>query len=108
VLDWMMTTHLSLNRDTDITKINITEDLPVDIPGFVPPPYAYRVIGVYEGTLYAGRRFRPAGACKMRSQHAAGEAGEFCHVCKYLILHRIDPGMHAILDHRYYPTAKTT
>jgi hypothetical protein len=32
--------------------------------------------------------------------------GEFCHVCKYLIVNRVDPGLHAILDRNYYPAAK--
>jgi hypothetical protein len=56
--------------------------------------------------MYTGMQYRPAGACKMRDNKNTGGEGEFCFVCKYLIVNRVDPGMHDVLDHRYYPTAK--
>ena len=108
VVDRMNSTRRPLNKDTDITKTNREEDSPVDIPGFKPPCKAYKLIGLYEGAAHwAGRTFRPAGLCKMRKQTDAGKGdGEFCHVCKWLIVHRVDPGLHALLDKRYYPKAK--
>lgn len=108
VVDRMNSTRRPLNKDTDITKVNKEEDSPVDIPDFKPPCKSYKLIGLYEGAAhYAGRMFRPAGLCKMRKATDSGTGdGEFCHVCKWLIVHRVDPGLHALLDKRYYPKAK--
>jgi hypothetical protein len=99
--------NLPLNKDTDTTKINNGSDLPKSIPDFKPPCRSYKLIGIYEGAnMYTGMQYRPAGACKMRDNKNTGGEGEFCFVCKYLIVNRVDPGMHDVLDHRYYPTAK--
>jgi hypothetical protein len=66
------------------------------------------MIGVYEGAgHFAGRYYRPAGLCKMRKQSDVGKGdGEFCHVCKWLIVNRVNPSLHAILDDKYFPNAK--
>jgi len=99
--------NLPLNKDTDTTKINNGSDKPKSIPDFKPPCRSYKLIGIYEGAnMYTGMQYRPAGACKMRDSKKTGGEGEFCFVCKYLIVNRVDPGMHDVLDHRYYPTAK--
>jgi hypothetical protein len=99
--------NLPLNKNSDTTRINNDEDNPKDIPDFKAPCKSYKLIGIYEGAnTYTGMQYRPAGACKMRGNHTSGEAGEFCFVCKYLIVNRVDPGLHDILDHNYYPTAK--
>jgi hypothetical protein len=51
--------------------------------------------------------YRPAGLCKMRKDTDEGKGdGEFCHVCKWLLVNRVDPGLHAILDDKYFPEAK--
>jgi hypothetical protein len=108
VIEKIQATHKILNRDADITRVNDEEDTPIDIADFKPPCKTYKLIGVYEGARrYAGRMFRPAGLCKMRKQSDSGTGdGEFCHVCKYLIVNRVDPSVHGLLDRNYYPTAK--
>ena len=108
VADRMGSTRRPLNKDTDITKVNKEEDSPIDIPDFKPPCKSYKLVGLYEGaTHWAGRSFRPAGLCKMRKSGDSGTGdGEFCHVCKWLIVNRVDPGLHALLDKSYYPKAK--
>jgi hypothetical protein len=109
VLEKLTTTHTALNKQTDNTAVNSGSDSPVDIAGFSPPCKAFKVIGLYEGAAhYAGRDYRPAGLCKMRSGSPDddGGEGEFCHVCKWLIVNRVDPNLHAILDDKFYPNAR--
>jgi hypothetical protein len=108
VLDWLKQNNTVLNEDRDIRNVNKEEDDPVDIPGFHTPCKSYKVIGIYEGAeKYSGMDYRPAGLCKMRKGSDVGTGdGEFCHVCKYLIVQRVDPSLLALLDANYYPTAK--
>ena len=102
VLSFLGTTRLPLNKNTDFTTASEVDDHPVDIDGVRNPCKSERLIGIYEGAVHvAGGRYRPAGACKMRDQHS----GEFCFVCKWLIVNRVDPGLHSILDRLYYPEA---
>jgi hypothetical protein len=65
------------------------------------------VIGIYEGGAYHdGGVYRPAGRCKMRT--ASDKLMPFCHVCRYLIVDRVDPTKHGQLDaiyNRHYPRA---
>lgn len=90
-----------LNKDTDTTTVSVEVDEPVDVPNFNEPCHPYRLIGVYEGAAKATQSaYRPAGSCKMRNN-----AAEFCHVCRWLIVNRVDPGLHALLD-KLYPEAK--
>jgi hypothetical protein len=103
VLGALNSTHLPLNKDTDTTKINKDADDPVDIANFKPPCKSYKLVGIYEGAgRWTGMIYRPAGLCKMRN---SGD-GEFCHVCKYLIVNRVNPGNHVLMDKMYYPAAK--
>jgi hypothetical protein len=82
-------------------------DSPPDIPNFKGPCTAHKLLGLYEGGGdYTIRVYRPAGGCKMRNQYGTDSAGEFCFVCKYLIVNRVDPSKHAVLDERYYPKKK--
>lgn len=64
------------------------------------------VLGIYEGGGHFDCEvFRPAGRCKMRT--AEDKIVPFCHVCRYLIVDRIDPMKLADLDRMYdphYPT----
>ena len=103
VLDALKSSHLPLNKDTDTKHINKDADDPVDIPNFKPPCKSYKLVGIYEGAgTWTGMVYRPAGLCKMRN---SGD-GEFCHVCKYLIINRVDPSNHVLMDRKYYPSAK--
>jgi hypothetical protein len=114
VMDFMTNdaTHknLPLNKDGDHVNAKNGEDKtdePKSIAGFDPPCKEYKTIGVYEGANYhSGLQYRPAGNCKMREQADENHGGEFCHVCKYLIVNRVDPDMHGPLDREYYPKAK--
>jgi hypothetical protein len=104
VIDQIRVRHEVLNQDKDTTKVNKGADHPVQIFNLNPPCKSYRLIGVYEGGLYATEAiYRPAGACKMRSNHTSGGEGEFCFVCKWLIVNRVDGSLHAALDRRFYP-----
>jgi len=72
----------------------------------------FRILGVYEGaSLNTCNLFRPAGACKMRLEGVEDPAGnwqgdgqsEFCFLCKYMIVSRIDPGKLEIIEEQSYP-----
>jgi hypothetical protein len=108
VLDFLTEKKTPLNDDTNTANVNKDEDDPMRIPQFAAPCKAYTMIGVYEGAnQYAAQNYRPAGLCKMRKASDAGTGdGEFCHVCKWLIVNRVNPGLHAILDDGYFPAAK--
>jgi hypothetical protein len=96
--------NLPLNQNTDNVNANRDNDNPKSIPDFKAPCKSYKLVGVYEGANYRSQMmYRPTGSCKMRSDVGGGE---FCHVCKYLIVNRVDPSLHDILDYNYYPTAK--
>jgi hypothetical protein len=104
VIEQVRVRHEALNRDKDTTKVNKEPDHPVQIFNLNPPCKSYRMIGVYEGGYYfAGGIYRPAGACKMRGSQSGGGEGEFCFVCKWLIVNRVDPSLHPQLDHHHYP-----
>jgi hypothetical protein len=79
------------------------------------PPLARRprttadIIGIYEGASYHDCGvFRPAGRCKMRV--STEKIVPFCQVCRYLIVERVDPTRHGVLDALYenvYPLSLT-
>lgn len=79
---------------------------PPDIDDLKMPCKKCRLIGVYEGGGgHVCNVYRPAGGCKMRTAEGEDEEGEFCFVCKYLIVNRVDSSKHEVLD-REYPTPK--
>lgn len=83
-------------------------DLPPLIPDYEPPCASYRTIGAYEGSFtYTRDVYRPAGACKMR-MHGGHyhRVSEYCFVCKYLMVSRVDPAFLPELDRRYYPARR--
>jgi hypothetical protein len=92
----------SADRSDEISK---KPDDPPDVPGVKEPCCAnYKLIGLYEGgNLCTIRVYRPAGGCKMRSSQGSKSEGEFCFVCKYLIVNRVDPSKHPKLDKSEYP-----
>lgn len=99
--------NLPLNVDTDHVIVHDGPDSPRDIPHFKPPCRSARLVGLFEGANhFAGGYYRPTGTCKMRDQHLAEEHGEFCFVCKWLMVNLIDPAKHAVLDAKFYPEAK--
>lgn len=113
VLSHLRSTHRPLNQDRSTDPANNKNDDPESIDGFSAPCKSFRLIGVYEGAgHFGGGRYRPAGACKMRDSSIPGgtftpdKGGAFCFVCKWLIVNRVDPGMHALLNEKFYPEAK--
>ncbi len=107
VLDFLKATHLPLNKDPNHSEASNDPDHPRKIENFKAPCKSSRLIGVFEGAgNYSGMVYRPAGTCKMRSSGGEDENGEFCHVCKWLIVNRVDGGQHGMLDRKFYPEAK--
>ncbi|MCL4298419.1 MAG: hypothetical protein KJ077_21970 [Anaerolineae bacterium] len=100
---------LSENHNKDAAdrsdEISKEPDDPADVPGVKAPCCArYKLIGLYEGgDQHTIRVYRPAGACKMRASQGSKSEGEFCFVCKYLIVNRVDPSKHPKLDGSEYP-----
>jgi hypothetical protein len=109
VVQFLRDFHRPINRDTDTKLPNNNKDVPRLIRGLLPPCKSYQVLGVYEGAEhFAAHYYRPAGACKMRDNHEKNEqAGQFCFICKWLIVNRVDPGMHGFLTQRFYPKSKS-
>jgi IgA Peptidase M64 len=102
VLDFLVANGTPLNADTDNVHVNHGNDNPVPIPHLQPP-----LIGVYEGAAtWAGACYRPAGACKMRHHFDDDDHAQFCHACKWLIVNRVNPTLHALLDGKLYPRSK--
>jgi hypothetical protein len=102
-----------LNNDPDIVNPKQAQlddptrdaDEPIADPRFQrPAPDTFRLVGVFEGgNRWSRGYYRPAGACKMRSQFSADEHGQFCFVCKWLIVNLVDPAKHAELHRNFYP-----
>jgi hypothetical protein len=96
--------HLPLNLIPDHVNPNAAEDVPVAVPNLAAPVPAFRLVGIFEGANhFAGGGYRPTGACKMRDQDGVDQRGEFCFVCKWLIVNLVDPSQHQQLDSLYYP-----
>jgi hypothetical protein len=97
--------NLAINLDRDNVHARLLPPLtdePVPIPHLTPPTPAFRLVGIFEGAdHFAGGSYRATGACKMRDQAGAAEAGEFCFVCKWLIVNLVNPSLHAAIDAHY-------
>ncbi|WP_405057098.1 M64 family metallopeptidase [Kribbella sp. NBC_01505] len=101
-------THRPLNFVAENTVPQIGIDEPEDIPGFTFPTTPATLLGIYEGAShYPGGYYRPAGTCKMRTSGGPDEHGQFCYVCKWLIVNRVDPAYHDILSSKFYPKRPT-
>ena len=88
-----------------LDEVQKTKDSPPSISGFKGPCRPYRLIGAYEGAAtHVGEAYRPSGACKMRNQNREKE-GEFCFVCKYLIVSKVNPSKLDLID-KEYPESK--
>jgi hypothetical protein len=95
------TTH-DADETKNLDNVDKLKDTPPDIPNFKGPCTNYKMIGIYEGGgTYVGDVYRPTGACKMRNEYKDDEEGEFCFVCKYLIVSRVNPSKLAKLDEEY-------
>jgi hypothetical protein len=98
VLDFIKSSHQPLNQDTNHTDISTDQDVPVSIPNYKAPCKSYKIIGAFEGgSSYPGLTYRPSGQCKMRNSGS----GEFCFVCKYLIVNRVNGTLLSKLEEEY-------
>lgn len=81
--------------------------------GRAPPmAHTWKWIGIYQGAKSSHCDiYRPAGDCKMRNNRYGGEQFprqklrhvQFCYVCKYEIVNKIDPTLLPDLSRRMYP-----
>ncbi|MGE8340716.1 IgA Peptidase M64 [Flavobacterium sp. ACN2] len=63
--------------------------------------YPQRIIGLYEGGAREGCGvYIPAGSCRMKS---TSYDNDFCYVCKYAIIEKIDPTLLEALYRTFYP-----
>jgi hypothetical protein len=113
VLAWMRTNG-PLTRETreaDVTKCDPTKgtqsednQLRANVPAKLLR-FGTMLIGLHDG----GNRYRcgvyhPAGTCLMRK---TWDKTKFCHVCRYILVDRIDPSKHAVIDDDFkYPPLK--
>src|SRR5262249_47548643 len=74
---------------------------PTNIPALSKFPRTKAdIIGIYEGgALHDCGVFRPAGRFRMGESNVI--TIPFCHVCRYIIVDRVDPSMHGELDKLY-------
>lgn len=84
------------NANADVTATNLP--LGLNLPSALPSKAD--LIGLYDGGgHYDCGVFRPAGRCRMRRK--AHATTPFCQVCQYVLVDRLDPGMHPALDDIY-------
>lgn len=102
VLKYLRDNRSPLNRDPDRKTPTKAEDVPVDIPDFSAPCRPALLIGAFEGAAgFSNSHYRPTGRCKMRDGPM-----EFCFVCSWLIVNRVNPALHPLLDKNHYPESK--
>jgi hypothetical protein len=64
--------------------------------------YKNSIIGLYSGgRMFDCGIYHPSGNCIMRYTEADEGSGEFCAVCRYIIVDIIDPSMHFEIDIDY-------
>ena len=120
VLSHLETTWGPLNAPADNpTRACKPDTRPIMFPGNLPTnlPRVKRardrpsIVGLYEGgATYDCGVFHPAGRCLMRAtaerEWLPEELHHFCHVCRYVIVDRVDPTKHGAVDadyERFYP-----
>jgi len=87
----------------------------IQYPQSLPPElrrktmsYSSRLVGLYEsgGSYYCGV-YHPTGSCMMRKNPETDKltneiiSFKFCHVCRYILVDKIDPSMHGLIDADY-------
>lgn len=92
------------------SPFTIPSNLPAKLLEQLPEPVRkrlrarkYFIIGLYHGGhRYFCGVFHPGGVCLMNEQrrHRRGKH-RFCHVCRYLLVDRIDPTRHGAIDAAY-------
>jgi hypothetical protein len=110
IRDHIETTDGPLNApraDPTAACVGTVDDIvtPTNLPSLTRRPRTKAdIIGIYEGgSEFDCGVFRPAGRCRMRNQDII--TTPFCHVCRYVIVDRVDPAVHPRLD-ALYPEVK--
>ncbi|MCB9234916.1 MAG: hypothetical protein H6581_24895 [Bacteroidia bacterium] len=134
VLDFMNRTQEPLSHNKDLANpanscldVRVAGRPPADNPPqalitelqnarAAVPNHHFLILGAYEGAANSSCGvFRPSGACKMRDHNVpdaegfwqgAGES-EFCFVCQYIIVNRVNPEKHEVIDYQTYPAMFT-
>jgi hypothetical protein len=109
ILNWMAQTGLPLNRKTAACVRAVDPNsimTPVNLPAGLSrtrPKSKPNIIGLYDGGDYFDCDvFHPAGVCNMRMLERQGaRSARYCHVCRYLIVDRVDGTRHIDLDTVY-------
>jgi hypothetical protein len=86
----------ALHARADVTPENLPQGLklPKDLPSKAD------IVGIYDGGAHFDCGvYRPAGRCRMR--RGLDATTPFCHVCRYIIVDRVDPTRHGLLDDLY-------
>lgn len=93
-----------LNLKLDRANVSWDPDVPRPIPGRPRFRRPSQVVGIFEGAAhFTSGLYRPTGTCKMRTSGGKNENGQFCFVCKWLIVNRVNPGLHDVLTRLFYP-----
>jgi len=75
---------------------------PTNIPSLRHPKgkNLHTIIGLYEGGhRYHCKVYHPSGDCNMRSNDSL--ISKYCHVCRYILVDKLDPSLHAEIDREY-------
>jgi hypothetical protein len=96
------------NANTHMPAVNIPAAVAAQISGARRPRYSAWLVGLYEGGALASCGiYHPTGTCLMRSKefYAGGSLHiyQFCTVCRYVMVDRLDPTKHGIIDADYDP-----
>jgi len=75
---------------------------PTNIPSLRHPKgkNLHTIIGLYEGGhRYHCKVYHPSGDCNMRSNDSL--ISRYCHVCRYILVDKLDPSLHTEIDREY-------
>jgi hypothetical protein len=124
IVDHLRVTRIPLNRTPAATgqpapicvRDDHDEQPPQNLPaGLKRPKFKRHVAGLYDGGFgYHCGVLHPTGACLMRAltytvPKQAPVPYAFCHVCRYVLVDRLDPPMHRVIEadvvkHKQYPS----
>jgi hypothetical protein len=112
ILNHMKTSQLPLSRKPPAVgppvPVCAKDTNPVQTPLNLPagrapgrPVFKAQIVGLYDGgnSFHCGV-YHPSGACLMRALQVPGKASIYllCPVCRYVIVDRLDPSKHGVID----------
>ncbi len=116
-IDRIEATHNPLNMD-DGAAPNLVSQISLAVPTAAtnfpnnvapqPPPWSSWYVGLFDnGGHYNSGVYRPTGICLMAKPDFVDDATktvrayQFCPVCRYALVDRIDPTKHGVIDAEY-------